>query len=278
MQQARVLVLWGYGINCEEETALTFKRAGADEVRLVHIGELLRGEVDIFEYNIFAFPGGFLDGDHLGAAKACANRFRYGRMGGGKRIIDALVEFVERGGYIIGICNGFQLLVKLGLLPALSGNYGDVVLTLSANDSGMFEDRWVYLKVLESPCAFTQGFDKLYFPVRHGEGKLIAKDQRTLERLFEEGHVVLQYADPNFNPTMEYPFNPNGSQGSIAGLCDPTGRIFGLMPHPEAFNIAYNHPRWTRGEGFDIPNGVDLFSKVIKRIKGGEDDQVGADL
>ncbi len=280
MQQVKALVLWGFGINCEEETSIALKKAGVDEVRLIHVLELMRGDVNIFDYNLFVFPGGFLDGDHLGAAKACANRFRYGKIESlGMTVLDALIEFVEKGGLIIGICNGFQLLVKMGLLPALGGNYGDVVITLTANDSGRFEDRWVYLKVLDSPCVFTRGFEKLYLPVRHGEGKLIPKDEKILDLLFEKKHVVMQYADINFHPTMDYPFNPNGSYGSIAGLCDPTGRILGMMPHPEAFHMIYNHPRWTRGEASYFPTGVELFRNAVSFLKkGGRYDEVRVNL
>ncbi len=267
MQQVRAAVLWGYGINCERETALSLKKAGCDEVKLVHINELLEGEVEFSTFNIFFFPGGFLDGDHMGAAKACANRFMYGRVKKtGKTVFQHILDFIERGGYVIGVCNGFQLLVKMGLLPALEGNYGEIVLTLASNDSGRFEDRWVYLKVPRSKSPMFEGFERLYLPVRHGEGKIIAKSREIIEKLFLEEQVVLQYADPNFSPTMEYPYNPNGSEGSIAGVCDPTGKVVGLMPHPEAFHVIYNHPRWTRREK-TTPCGVDLFRKLVNYIK-----------
>ncbi len=269
MQQAKAFVLWGYGINCEREVAIALKKAGCGSIRFVHINELMEGETLPEKCNIFVFPGGFLDGDHLGAAKACANRFLYGKVKRtGKTVLEHLIEFVESGGYIVGICNGFQLLVKMGLLPALDGNYGDMVLTLSVNDSGRFEDRWAYLKVLKSKSIFTEGMERLYLPIRHGEGKLIAKDEKVVRRMFEEGHVVLQYADPSFEPTMEYPFNPNGSVNSIAGVCDPTGRILGLMPHPEAFHSPYNHPLWPRGEWNRTPMGTEIFRNVVKKING----------
>jgi phosphoribosylformylglycinamidine synthase subunit PurQ / glutaminase len=151
---------------------------------------------------------------------------------------------------VLGICNGFQLLVKLGMLPATEGDYKRRDLTVTGNDRGRFENRWVYLSVdTESKCVFTKGLDRLYLPVRHGEGKVIGRDPELTAGLVTNHQAVLKYASPDDGqPTMEYPHNPNGSEHAIAGVCDPTGRVFGLMPHPEAFIHRTNHPRWTRDE------------------------------
>jgi phosphoribosylformylglycinamidine synthase len=270
MKKVRVFVLSGNGINCEIESAHACRLAGADEVDIVHISEFIYGEKRLDDYDLLVLPGGFLDGDSLGAARACANRFRYGRVKGtGERLIDQIQRFIRDGKLIIGICNGFQLMAKLGILPGFDGNYETQSFTLTFNDSGRFEDRWVYLKVNpESRCIFTRGIKGIYLPVRHGEGKFIAKDKYTFVRLFREGLVVMQYSDQNYQaPTMEYPWNPNGSEGAIAGITDPTGRIFGLMPHPEAYLDRTNHPRWTREELPEIGMGVIIFKNAVDFIR-----------
>ncbi len=168
---------------------------------------------------------------------------------------------------MLGICNGFQLLVKLGLLPALGGQYFERQVSLSLNDSARFEDRWVHLAANpQSPCVFTKGIDQIALPVRHGEGKLIPKDAATLDALEAGNLVTLRYADPKTGkPTQEYPYNPNGSPRAIAGLTDPTGRVLGLMPHPEAFNHRTNHPRWTRGE--DRTLGLAILAGGVNYLK-----------
>ena len=168
---------------------------------------------------------------------------------------------------IIGICNGFQLLVKLGLLPGFGGNYDQRLTSLTYNDSGRFEDRWVKLKInTNSPCVFTKGLETLYLPVRHGEGKFVTKDEEVLERLKQNQQIVCQYVDPKTGtPTQVYPYNPNGSLEAIAGICDETGRIFGLMPHPEAYNHFTNHPRWRRGEEDLL--GLVIFKNAVAYIR-----------
>ncbi len=264
-KRVKVLVLAGNGINCEYETAHAFRLAGA-EAEIVYLYDLLWGEKRLDDYHILCFPGGFLDGDDLGAAKACANRFRYARVRStGERLWDQLMRFIGEGKLVIGICNGFQLLVKMGLIPALGGRYGEQQASLTFNDSGRFEDRWVPLLVNErSPCVFTRGIQRLYLPVRHGEGKFVTGDRKVLEGLFEAQQVVLRYADPDYNPTMQYPFNPNGSEGAVAGICDSTGRIFGLMPHPEAFHHFTNHPRWRREPLPEMGQGVEVFRRGVE--------------
>lgn len=266
MKKVKVLILWGYGINCEEETKFVFEKVGAS-AEIVHLSEIFNGEKRFTDYHIICFPGGFLDGDHLGSAQACAHRFRYLKIKGKIALWDEFMRFLSQGGLIIGICNGFQLLVKTGLLPG--GPFlGQRKVTLTYNDSGKFEDRWVYLRVNpKSPCVFLKGLSELYLPVRHGEGKFIAESESLLEELENTGQIALQYINPESKePTMLYPFNPNGSQKAIAGLCDPSGRIFGLMPHPEAFNHFTNHPHWTR-ISHQTAQGLYIFENGVNWVK-----------
>ncbi len=266
----RAIVTTGYGTNCEVEMAHAVRLGGADVVDIVHLSDLLDGSVRLADYQFLNLPGGFLDGDNLGAAQAGAHRLKYATIkGSDRRLIDEILEFVERGGLVLGICNGFQLLVKTGLLPGFDGDYTKRLVSLTYNDSGRFEDRWVTLTTNpDSPCIFTRGIDTLEVPVRHGEGKFVAKDDGVLERLKREGLIVFQYADPaTLEATMAYPQNPNGSVEAIAGITDPTGRIFGLMPHPEAFTHRTNHPKWTR---LDLPEegaGVAIFKNACDYLK-----------
>jgi len=238
------LVLTGYGINCEMETAYANRLAGA-EATIAHINDVIDGRYDLENYHILNFPGGFSYGDDLGSGKAFANKLLYAKTPNGP-MIDQILKFIEDGKLIIGICNGFQILAKMGLLPGFGGNYKEQTCTVFYNDRG-FRDAWVYLKLnTGSKCLFTKGIERMYLPIRHGEGKFIPADGSVLERLWRNGHVVMQYADEGYRPTMEFPMNPNGSVDAIAGICDETGRVFGLMPHPEAFNHITNHPHYAR--------------------------------
>jgi phosphoribosylformylglycinamidine synthase len=265
---ARVLVITGYGVNCEKECAYAARKAGAAVADIVCFSDLAAGRRRIADYNFIVFPGGFLDGDDLGAAQAAAQRWKYAAPAHGAPFTEQLLSLVDRGGLILGICNGFQLLVKLGLLPALDNKYLERQVSLTHNASARFEDRWCRLRVnRESPCVFTRGLDFLYMPVRHGEGRLVPADEALLHRLHAENLGVLYYADERGLPTQEYPDNPNGSPLGMAGLCDPTGRIFGLMPHPEAYNHPANHPGWTRGES--APSGLTIFAGAVRRLCGG---------
>ncbi len=266
MKKVKVIIMSGYGINCEVETAYAFKKSGGSP-EIVHLSEVFSGEKRIPDYHILCFPGGFLDGDHLGSAQACAHRFRFLKIKGKYSLWDEIMKFFNNGGLILGICNGFQLLVKTGLLPG--GEYlGKRKVSLTYNNSGKFEDRWVYLKVNpDSPCVFLKGIKTLYLPVRHGEGKFVAESEDFLKKLKNKNQIAIQYADPKtLEPTSSYPYNPNGSVESIAGITDPTGRIFGLMPHPEGFNHLTNHPRWTR-EKEKIAEGLLVFKNAIDWIK-----------
>ncbi len=267
MGAVNTLVITGYGINSHLETAHTARLAGADRADVVHFSDIVTGQTRLADYHFLIFPGGFLDGDDLGAAQTAAIRWRYMLHSNGSPLLDSLREFLDKGKLILGICNGFQLLVKLGILPALDGNCFERQVSLAHNDSARFEDRWVrLLSNPESPCIFTKNLPMMTMPVRHGEGKFVAKGEHCLSRIVTAQLIALQYADPKTGlATQEYPFNPNGSAVSLAGLTDPTGRVLGLMPHPEAFHHVTNHPCWTRGE-LDPP-GTLLFANAVRYLR-----------
>ena len=244
MNNVRILVLTGFGLNCDNETAYACELAGAKAFR-VHINSLIDGTVLLDDFQIMVFVGGFSWGDDHGAGVIQAVRLK-------TDLGDKLKRFIDDEKLILGICNGFQTIVNMGLLPGFcncssfeSVNKRSVALTY--NDCGNFRDAWVTLKTNpESPCVFTRGLDKIELPVRHGEGKFYAEES-TILRLIDNNQVVLRYALPDGGKAdCRFPFNPNGSVEDIAGICDPSGRIFGLMPHPEAFNHITNHPDWTR--------------------------------
>jgi phosphoribosylformylglycinamidine synthase I len=183
------------------------------------------------------------------------------------KLTNQIKNFIANGKLIIGICNGFQVLVKAGLLPEVNLSNGKQLVTLTNNDSGKFEDRWIYLKPVSKKCVFTRGIEQLvYFPVAHAEGKFIPKDKSVLINLCQNDQIVFQYADPN-GKLDGYPWNPNGSIENIAGICDATGRIFGLMPHPERHFHPTHHPRWTR-EGLKAEaDGVVIFRNAVEYIQ-----------
>ncbi len=270
VKNVRSIVISGNGTNCEMETAHACRLAGSDEVDIIHISDLIYGVRRLDDYHFLNLPGGFLDGDDLGAAQAGANRFRYATVKDtGERLLEQLLRFIDAGKLVLGVCNGFQLMVKLGLLPGFDSRHTQQEVTLAYNDSGRFEDRWTHLKVNpNSPCVFTDKIDRLYLPVRHGEGKFITRDARVLDRLNAERLVVLQYTQAESDvPTMEYPYNPNGSMDAIAGICDPGGRLFGLMPHPEAYLHYTNHPCWTRQKLPEEGQGLALFKNAVDFIR-----------
>jgi len=185
----------------------------------------------------------------------------------GEPLIDAIGRFYHDGKLIIGICNGFQLMVKTGLLPGIGGGFGKQVATITYNDSGRFEDRWTYLKTNEnSPSIFTKGIEKLYLPVRHGEGKFVAGAD-VLAEMESNNLIVLRYAADDHTPTMSYPENPNGSFSSIAGITDKTGRLFALMPHPEGHIFKTQHPRWTREDDPHEGIAINIFKNAVDYVK-----------
>jgi phosphoribosylformylglycinamidine synthase len=268
VKKVKALVITGNGTNCEMEMAHGCRLGGADEVEVVHIYKLLSGEKKLSDYHFLNLPGGFLDGDDLGSAKANAARLRYASTPQGQSLFEQICRFISDGKLIMGICNGFQLLVKLGLIPSLDSDIKQEA-TLTFNDSGKFEDRWVYLEINESsPCVFTRGLKELYLPVRHGEGKFIPRDERVLQELKQRDLIVAWYSDTSCEvPVMEYPLNPNGSVEGIAGICDRTGRIFGMMPHPEGYLHYTNHPRWTRENLPEEGMGVAVFRNAVEYIR-----------
>jgi phosphoribosylformylglycinamidine synthase I len=265
MAEPNALIVVGFGINCDYETQHAFELAGATADR-VHLNDLLDEKEMLAWYHIIALPGGFSFGDHVASGRVLANRLRYG-------LGPELMSFVADGGLVIGICNGFQVLVKMGMLPGFDAGFRQQV-TLTLNDSGKFEDRWVHLKAdPNSKCVFSRGISSLYLPVRHGEGKFLADSDETLERLQKNDQVVFRYCGPDgreLDPASggsNYPFNPNGSSDDIAGICDPTGRVFGMMPHPEGYLYRENHPRWTREELPPEGLGRKVFQNAVEYVR-----------
>jgi len=255
----KVCILRTAGTNCDQETAFAFSLCGAD-AELVHINKLAGNKASLLGYHILALPGGFSYGDDIASGKIFANELKY-------KLGPTLKEFIREGKLIIGICNGFQILVKSGLLPGNSLLAQEVSLII--NDSGKFEDRWVYLSLgsdeSKIKCVWTKGLPKvIYLPVAHGEGKFIVKDKKILSRIKKNGQAVFYYTD-SLGRASGYPANPNGSVDNIAGICDSTGRILGLMPHPERHILPFQHPGWVKkswGEGLKIfKNGVEYINK-----------------
>ena len=273
MSRLRILVMTGYGINCQQETAHAFSLCGA-EADIVHIEDIIGGMVSLADYQGLVIPGGFSYGDHLGSGKALANKISHARLGSGRTFLEEIGSFVDRGGHVLGICNGFQVLVKSGLLPGFSGQQEA---TLCQNSSARFEDRWVHLKINPRSCGgFLAGVESLFLPVRHGEGRFIPQDDSTGRRIAAENLIVMQYAGDDGQPAMAYPENPNGSHEAIAGISDATGHIIGIMPHPEAFLYAENHPRWSgirelhRRNGTtpeEHGDGIIFFRALVNKIQ-----------
>ncbi len=263
------MVLYGYGLNCDWETQFALHKAGADAVR-VHTSDLLANPAMLWDYHLLAVPGGFSWGDEHGAGVILALRLKLA-------LGQALQEFVQAGRLVIAICNGFQVLVNLGLLPNLPGRAGERLVALIPNDCGNFRDAWVHLKVNpDSPCVFTRGLDFFELPVRHGEGKFYA-DPEILSTLQKNGQIALQYALPTGELAGgRFPENPNGSALDIAGICDATGLVLGLMPHPEAHITPFQHPAWTydketyRRQGLPYPElgraGLAIFKNAVQYL------------
>ncbi len=255
MTKVRTLILRAPGTNCDAETAFAFQQAGA-VVTVAHINQLVRREEKLADYQIMVIPGGFTYGDDIAAGKVLANELQL-------NLGEDIRRFFDGGGLILGICNGLQVLVKAGILPD-PANGSSPPLTLSTNDSGKFECRWVHLRVNEaSPCVFTRGIERLELPVANGEGKVVTAPE-DLPRL----NAVLHYTDQNGNRDAGYPHNPSGSIGDIAGICDSSGRIFALMPHPERYIRRTQHPQWTRRAGKERGDGFQIFLNAVKWVQG----------
>lgn len=256
MVKTKVCVIRTAGTNCDKETAAAFNLSGAD-TELLHINRLVSAARTLDDFHILALPGGFSYGDDVASGKIFANELRF-------KLADSLSKFIKDGKLIIGICNGFQILVKSGLLPGNAESKQDTSLII--NDSGKFESRWVYLKP-SGRCVWTKGLEKvIYLPVAHGEGKFVAEDKNVLNKLKKNKQVVFHYCDAS-GKSSGYPDNPNGSTENIAGICDETGRILGLMPHPERHIFGAQHPRNWNLKSKIHGDGLQIFKNGVKYVK-----------
>jgi phosphoribosylformylglycinamidine synthase len=254
----RVCILFAAGTNCDQESAYAFELCGAS-ADVVHINRFRSGECTLADYQILLIPGGFSYGDYVASGRILANELKH-------FLRQQLERFIADGKLIFGICNGFQVLVTSGLLPAFEAPFEAQSVTLDTNDSGKYEDRWVNLKVEDSPCVFTKGIESpVYLPVAHAEGKFLTSSSQTLGRLQQNRQVCLRYTALDGEPPS-FPDNPNGSEDGIAGICDPTGRVFGLMPHPERFIRREHHPHWHRARAVK-PQGIAIFQNAVDYAK-----------
>ena len=265
MAKPRVCVLRAPGTNCDAETAFAFERAGAEAER-VHLFRLLEEPKALGGYNVLCVPGGFSYGDDIGAGVIFSQKL-------GGTLVDALGSFLQRDTLVLGVCNGFQVLLKAGLLPHGANGWPPRLerdVTLTWNENGKYTALWVRLKNLAPQNVFLRGIDEIELPIAHAEGRLAVRDPAVLSAWREQGSVALCYVPKaganGVDPTaadLAYPENPNGSFGNIAALSDASGRVLGLMPHPERFTDATHHPRWTRlnltGEG----DGMKLFRNAV---------------
>ncbi len=258
MAKVKAIVLRAAGINCDLETEYALELAGAAAER-VHINRMIEDKGLLDGVQMIVFPGGFSYGDDVAAGKILANQVIH-------HLSDALRRFIDEGKLVLGICNGFQVLVKAGILPGNNSSKQGQSVTITYNDSGKFEDRWVYLAPQTQRCIFIEAGKQIYLPIAHGEGKVVTYDEAVLERLKSEGHVAFKYVDEN-GEEGGYPVNPNGSVDSIAGLTDSTGRVLGLMPHPERHVRHTQHPHWSRLPGKKDGDGMRIFTNAVKFIR-----------
>jgi len=256
MVQVKAIVLRAAGINCDMETEHALELAGAQAER-VHINRIIEDKDVLEGFQILVVPGGFSYGDDVAAGKILANQIVH-------HLYDSVRKFIDDGKLVLGICNGFQVLVKAGILPGSAEHEPQI--TITYNDSGKFEDRWVYLAPQTEKCVFIEKNKQIYLPVAHGEGKVVTKDEATLEKLKSEGHIAFKYVDKDGNEGS-YPINPNGSVDSIAGLTDATGRVLGLMPHPERHIRPTQHPHWSRLENKQDGDGMTIFANAVKFVE-----------
>lgn len=254
MAAARVLILRAPGTNCDLETEHAFELAGASVERL-HVFRVVESPDILRRFQILCIPGGFSYGDDLGAGRIFASLLRH-------RLREQILEFRDRGGLILGICNGFQVLLQTGLLLE-SGQDGPRA-TLAPNAHGRFEDRWIHLKMNPGPCAFVRKEEILAMPIAHGEGNFTVGEPSVLAALESADRITARYVDAQGRPGP-FPINPNGSAGDVAGICDATGRVFALMPHPERHVRPSQHPRWTRRKiQPDEGDGLVLFRNAVE--------------
>jgi phosphoribosylformylglycinamidine synthase len=278
MTDVRAVVLRAAGINCDVETEYALELAGASTQR-VHVNRIIEDKAALEQYQIIVFPGGFSYGDDVAAGKILANQIIH-------HLYEPIQKFIEDGKLVLGICNGFQVLVKAEILPGGDkesatenteknqiSRIANQSVTITYNDSGKFEDRWVYLAPQTERCIFIEPGRQIYLPVAHAEGKVVTKDATALDNLKSDGYVAFKYVDED-GKEGDYPVNPNGSVDSIAGLTDTTGRVLGLMPHPERFVRPTQHPRWSRirgtrdeRRGTRCADGMTIFSNAVRFIK-----------
>ena len=256
-----VFVLAGQGINCESETAYAYELAGL-RAEIVPLAELLTGTRRLSDCALLHLPGGFSFGDHLGAGLVLADRLRHGTLAKGGSLFEELVRFIGEGGFVFGVCNGFQVLVRTGLLPNLGGSYQPEA-ALLANAGGSFEDRWVHVR-MGGPFSH---LGRLELPVRHGEGRLVFVDTESAARVAASGQTIVRYVSEYGDDAPAYPENPNGSWLGAAGLCDATGRVLGMMPHPEAFLWPEHHPAWARAPRANRPDGLRIFETLAQHVR-----------
>jgi phosphoribosylformylglycinamidine synthase len=250
----KAVVLRSAGTNCDQESVHALRRAGAG-VDLVHVREFVERPDSLLRYGIVCLPGGFSFGDDIASGVVYAVLLR-------EKVTPALRRLVAGGGLVIGICNGFQILARAGLLPDTRGD-GAMEATLLANESNQFECRWVRLEATTDRCAWLAKGQTIDCPVAHGEGRFVVADPVVRERMLARGQFALRYVSPSGGPAS-YPWNPNGSPDDVAGVCDPTGRVLGLMPHPERNVESWHHPRWTRGEGGEATIGLEVFRNGVR--------------
>ena len=263
----KAIVLTGYGINCEEETAFAFQRAGA-ETEIAHVNDLIANPKKLSEAQIFAFPGGFSYGDDTGSGIALANKIR-------NNLWEELADFIEEEKLVLCICNGFQVITNLGILPGIENRKAVRKVALSHNNSARYECRWVSIKSFSKKCVFTKGIEGISLPVAHGEGKFTASEP-VLKQLNDSGQVTFRYMKDGSLAKGEFPFNPNGGAEDIAGICDKTGRVLGMMPHPERNIFFTQQPDWTlqreklKRAGKEIPEesaGMKVFRNAVEYFK-----------
>jgi len=255
MATPRVLVLRAPGTNCDFETAHAFERAGAETQR-IHINRILENPDLTKDFQILCIPGGFSYGDDVAAGRILANQMR-------NHLADMMQVFKASDKLLLGICNGFQVLIKSGILLDDNEN-GDPPATLCWNDHGRYEDRWVHLKTTSDKCVFLRGLEQIYLPIAHAEGRFVMDGEQVAASLASNGQLALAYTTPAGEDATGFPDNPNGAELNVAGVCDTSGRVFGLMPHPERFIDGTQHPRWTREGLQDEGDGMTIFRNAVE--------------
>lgn len=284
MPRPHALILRAPGTNCDLETAFAFETAGA-ATETLHVNRLLESPALLDRFQILCIPGGFCYGDDVAAGQILAVQMR-------RHLAARLADFKAAGKLVLGICNGFQVIIKSGILlddePSACDDCVGPPATLTSNDSGKYEDRWVRLGVMGDRCVFLRGIQRMYLPVAHAEGKFVARDEAALKNLEAAGQLPLRYlplngcgkgaessaqgSAPSTQHTavaahLPFPNNPNGSMADVAGVCDATGRVLGLMPHPERHLDPTHHPRWTRGEAGPVGDGLQMFLNAVRYFK-----------